>query len=178
MEIERPPAFGAGELELLAAVQPICEELVGDHFRLSSFGPTQRCYEVVTLVGCSEAEREPMALAKLCRYDRRERVIGGSHRISRFYRVCLQDDNLLARVERGLCLRALLLYVLTHELIHVVRFESFQVIYDAPAAARQREEARVDELARLVLEPLLDSTLREVIAGLAPGRLDVLFAQE
>lgn len=169
--------FGPAEFEVLAEAQPIAEELVGEHFHVTSFGPQRRCYEVVTLATGPDECREPTALAKLCRYDRQERAIGGGHHVSRFYRVCLQDDRLLVRVAEGLELRALLLYVLTHELIHVVRFESYQIHFEATGVAREREEKIVHDLTLEVLAPVREARADEVARALADGGVDVLVTQ-
>ena len=67
-----------------------------------------------------------------------------------------------------------MLYVLTHELIHIVRFESFQVHYGATGPERDREELRVHELTEDVLRVLRDELVDEVIQGLAPGGVDVI----
>jgi hypothetical protein len=170
--------FEPQALDVLREVQLMAEDLVGEHFRLSSFGPVRRCYEVVTLAGAAPEGRDPRRLAKLCRYDRSERPIDHGQRVSRFYRVFVQDDQLLRRVSEGLDLRSLLLYVLTHELIHIVRFESFQVHYGATGPERDREELRVHELTEDVLRVLRDELVDEVIQGLAPGGVDVIEAQQ
>jgi hypothetical protein len=172
-----PVRFGTAEFEVLSEVQPIAEELVGEHFHVTSFGPQHRCYEVVTLATGPDECREPTALAKLCRYDRQERAIGGGQHVARFYRIGLQDDRLLARAFEGLDLRALLLYVMTHELIHVVRFESYQIHFEATGLAREREERIVHGLTEQVLAPLKRSRVDEVARGLAAGGVDVLFTQ-
>jgi hypothetical protein len=169
--------FGPAEFEVLSEVQPIAEELVGEHFHVTSFGPQRRCYEVVTLASGLAECQEPTALAKLCRYDRQERPIGGAHHVARFYRVCLQDDRLLARAAEGLGLRALLLYVLTHELIHVVRFESYQIHFEATGVAREREEKIVHGLTLEVLAAVPGARVDEVAQAFAEGGVDVLVTQ-
>jgi hypothetical protein len=171
--------FGPAEVTVLQTIQPISEELVGEHFRLTSFGPVRRCYDVVTLESAGPEGRDPLRLAKLCRYDRKERSIDTDHkRVSRFYRVHLQDDRLLTRTGEGLSLRALLLYVLTHELIHIVRFESFQVHYGMTGAARNDEERTVHHLTEIVLRKLRDPQVEEVIEGLDPEGVDVVELQQ
>lgn len=179
LEIERGArTLGADELAVVAEVHPLAEELVGEHFRVTSFGPTSGTYDVVTRGDVGPECHATDALAKLTRYDRRERPIADGQRVSRFYRICLQDENLLTRVDEGFDLRALLLYVLTHELIHIVRFESYQVSYNASESAREDEERIVDSLTRDVLGVLKDSAVDEVIAGLSLGRVDVLASHE
>jgi hypothetical protein len=170
--------LGPAELAVLAEVHPLTEELVGERFRLTSFGPTSRTYDVVTLAEVEPECRAIEALAKLTRYDRSERPITKEQRVSRFYRICLQDDNILTRADEGYDLRALLLYVLTHELIHIVRFESFQVSYNASGVVRDDEERVVDKLTREVLGVLKDRAVERVIEGLSPGRVDVFASHE
>lgn len=81
------------------------------------------------------------------------------------YRIRLRDDEILAAVgglpEVGLF--PLLLYVLTHELVHVVRFESGLAEFDAPdPGTREREEARVHAITRKILKPADSAALRRV----------------
>ncbi len=167
--------FGPEEMALLVDVQPMVEQVVGEYFRLSSFGPVRRCYEVVTLAG-DPGCREDQAFAVLCRYDRSERIIEKRQRISRYYRVCLQDPNILwrSRQEPSVSLRALLICILTHELIHIVRFESFQICYDANEQDRNREEKSVHKLTNAVLETLRDAEIFKVLRGLSGTRVDVV----
>jgi len=83
------------------------------------------------------------------------------------YRIRLRDDEILSAVDDRTDLRLfpLLLYVLTHELIHVVRFESGTALapYDAPdPEARSVEESRVHAITRQVLRPAGTPWLRRV----------------
>jgi hypothetical protein len=164
-------------LALVEEVRLIAEELVGEHFQLASFGPVRRCYEIVTLDNAGIDGRAPRALAKLCRYDRSDRPIKTGRGVSRLYRVCLQDDRLLTRASQGLDLRALLLYVVTHELIHIVRFESFQVCYSAHETERKKEEDAVHRLTGEVLHRLHDGAITTVIQALSLEGVDVVEAE-
>ena len=90
------------------------------------------------------------------------------------YRIRLRDDEILSAIRAGndLELYPLLLYVLTHELVHVVRFESGFAAYDTDdPETRGREETRVHAITRKVLKPAeSDSLLR--IARLYRDRED------
>lgn len=82
-----------------------------------------------------------------------------------YYRIRLRDDEILSAVRDQIDLRLfpLLLYVLTHELVHVVRFESGFAPYDASDLdAREKEESRVHAITRKVLRPARTSSLRRV----------------
>jgi hypothetical protein len=54
-----------------------------------------------------------------------------------------------------------ILYILTHELIHIVRF-THSVDFDLPAAEKSREESKVHDLTCQVLEPLGDPSLLRI----------------
>jgi hypothetical protein len=71
-----------------------------------------------------------------------------------FYRVCLQDHNILkAHRGRDLALFPLLLYIVTHELVHIVRFSQFLALFEASEPQRLAEEQRVHRLTHRILEP-------------------------
>jgi hypothetical protein len=73
-----------------------------------------------------------------------------------FYRVCLQDHNILSTLEASpeLSLFPLLLYIVTHELVHVIRFSQFLALFEAAEAEKTREELLVHRLTQEILRPL------------------------
>ena len=73
-----------------------------------------------------------------------------------FYRVCLQDHNILRTLKARpqISLFPLLLYVITHELVHVVRFSQFLALFEACGKEQAEEEARVHQLTQEILAPL------------------------
>jgi hypothetical protein len=104
----------------------------------------------VTLAELGARERARGALAQLVVYER-QRSGGPEH----LYRICLQDDVFLRRVEEeggGEWLLALLTYVLTHELVHVVRFQRAEQSFQAPRRTRRREEDVVHSITLQLLE--------------------------
>ena len=117
-------------------------------------------YELATLEGRREPGFEPGALARVLR----ERPGEGGRR-SRF-RIVLHDSEIL-RTGRRHGLRRTLLWVLTHELIHVVRFAQRPARYRARGTARIEEEARVLELSRKVLAPAGDERLEALLERMA-----------
>jgi hypothetical protein len=81
------------------------------------------------------------------------------------YRIRLRDDEILSAIQSGtdLELYPLLLYVLTHELVHVVRFESGFAAYDTDdPELRSEEEKRVHTITRKVLRPAENDALIRV----------------
>lgn len=132
------------DLEQLALVHQALghsETLVSRGFHIPQLPSEAYPYEVVTLADQTAHERAPEALAHLVVYGRERSCRGVEH----LYRICLQDDRLLARGadQSSSWLRALLVYVLTHELVHVVRFQRHEQSYLVQADERQREEEAV-----------------------------------
>lgn len=81
------------------------------------------------------------------------------------YRIRLHDEAVLAAVHDrhdGIDLYSLLLYILTHELIHVVRFGAGHIPFDAGMEDRIEEESRVHGITMRVLGPVLDEPLGRV----------------
>lgn len=154
------------------------EEITGNHFHLPSFGPSRYLYEVVTLRDQTAEEQAPGAFAHLTRYSRKGRGDDLRSAPGHFYRICLQDDGILRTVERRdvpFDLDALLLYIMTHELIHIVRFERFQTPFDVDDRARQREEEAVHKLTYEVLRPLKDRKVESLLMHYESHRMPRCF---
>ena len=152
-----------------ALVEPLtkrAEELTGDFFRLPSFGPERYLYEVVTVCQQVPTERTPGVFAHLVRYTRTLPGPGQERVPASFYRICLQDEEILDSLTRrrvSFDLASLLLYILTHELVHLVRIERFEHFYDAEEPGRGEEEMVVHDLTHRILEPLPDDKVQAVL---------------
>lgn len=154
-----PATFNAEALARLNRVSRQAEELTGDYFQLSSFGPRRYLYDVATAPGLSAEEVAVDAFAQLCRYVASAPSPGDRHRPGRYYRICLQDSNILEavrRVDGRFSLDTLLCYIMTHELIHIVRFERFQHPFLTDPKGRQAEELTVHGLTYDILSSLDD----------------------
>ena len=129
------------------------EALVSSGFRIPALPSKHYPYELATLIDLEGPERAEHAFAHLVVYERR-RATGPEP----LYRICLQDDVILGRtVGHGReWLEALLGYVITHELVHVVRFQRAEESYHAVDAAREREEDRVHQLTLGLLRSARD----------------------
>jgi hypothetical protein len=158
--------FHRRELDRLPAILAQAEDLTGSYFKLSSFDPSRFPFELATLRDLDHREIAPRAFAQLARYEVENRTRAGRGLTRPFYRICLQDHNLLQAVRReggALSLEPLLLYVLTHELCHIVRFCRFQKLFEADGAERDAEEKRVHSLTHEILAPVRDPLLRPVL---------------
>jgi hypothetical protein len=102
----------------------IAETLAEDYFRVDLENVEHFPYDLQTLANLRDQEKTHHALAQVCKYKYHKREARLKLRGNEFYRICLQDDKILntVRTETPSLLKPLLLYVVTHELIHVVRF--------------------------------------------------------
>ena len=153
MRVERSVGLDHLPYGVLGPAVDLAEDAVSDHFRFSeSFWIDKGRWELKTLIDLEAREITDDALAQIIKYSGPD---GKGHRIRDFYRICLQDHRLLAasRVEK-LDLHPLLCYVVSHELIHVVRFARHDRLFEAPEADRLEEEVLVHELTCKLLKPL------------------------
>lgn len=73
-----------------------------------------------------------------------------------FYFICLQDNQILKAMKRdkNLKLLPLLVYVFTHELVHIVRFSNYFQRYEVSGEDREKEEKIVHSLTYEILKKL------------------------
>jgi hypothetical protein len=104
----------------------IAESLAEGFFRVNLGNLEQFPYELQTLANLKSQERTRIALAQVCKYEYNRTTSLVKRQAKEFYRICLQDDKILntawAETSSLSLLKPLLIYVITHELIHVIRF--------------------------------------------------------
>lgn len=156
--------FSIAEISQVASALEVAEEAVSDHFHIPDTAWLRYPYELRTLAELSPAEIDGRALAQVLRLRKPPRP--GRLRAQDFFRICLQDHNLLGLIQReGVkdLMLPLLTYVLAHELVHVVRFYRFQHLFEAEPHERAQEEATVHGITgqalRKVRLPQLDRVL-------------------
>ncbi len=146
------PGFGRKQLKHLARLLRLARELTGDHFHLSQGEALSLPVEVRTLADLREFEiHSGEVLAYIARYGYQDPRFGRSRDL---YQVNLQDHNILQRLTQdadGVDFASLMLYVLTHELIHVIRFVKFLAPFHQSDSDRLAEEQRVHRLTRALL---------------------------
>ncbi len=148
--------FADHHRELLCEAQVIAEEMTSDFFKLNH-SHWQRCrYDILTLEHLGASEVSPHAQALLAKYQGlpSDRLLTSA--AFDFYRICLQDHNILKALAAGPGLTPLPLfsYILTHELVHIVRFSRFQARFEASGPEWLAEETRVHQLTQTILTPL------------------------
>ena len=156
--------FGTAEMAVLGQAMEVAEERVSEFFRLSDGAWRRYPYEIRTRAELlpSEVSREALALVLKLHRPPSEKHYRGKD----FYRICLQDHNLLGLVRRegsGDLLLPVLVYVMAHELVHVVRFYRFQHLFEATPRERETEECKVHGLALELLRPVRLPSLPQVL---------------
>jgi hypothetical protein len=162
--------FDGSQHAEIPAILAVAEGLTGDHFRLGEFGADRFPYDVVTSVARSSEESVPPgALARICKYQRDPRPGTRNRLISHFYRICLDDSQILDEAARSnLELGPLLLYVLTHELVHLVRFVRHRAPFEPYPHRRTEEEMLVRRKTYEILRHHRTSGLDAVLARFYP----------
>jgi hypothetical protein len=176
METKTDRFFNAYELETVSRAAVICEDLVNSHYKLSSSQWLKNRYDIRTAKDLAPHERVEGPFAQVMKYEgRKTEVPLGSSRFS-LYTVCLQDPAILRTVAGYPCIQLLpfLVYVLVHELVHVVRFLQFHHRYEhaSEASVTLAEEKKVHCLTYGILAPITLAGLKQVFDFFEQWRID------
>ena len=157
--------FNPEQIQLVSQAVEIAEDVTANYFKISTAQWKHVRYDIQTLADLREDEITASAFAQITRYSSKPDQILSGGRHDDYFKICLQDHNIIAAVERDelLQLFPLGVYVATHELVHVVRFCKFLQRFDAEPAERQREEMRVHEITHKALGTLRLSHLDYVL---------------
>lgn len=146
--------FQEDELRVVNEAVAVAEELSSNAYKMS-FAEWRRRYDIRTVAGLSPEEIVHGPFAQIIRYvGRRTKTSLGSSEFD-FYKICLQDHSILSTLDEfhRVHLFPFVVYVVTHELIHVIRFTKFLQAFEASSEEKIEEEARVHERTRTILEP-------------------------
>jgi hypothetical protein len=134
----------------------IAEELVSEFYKMSATEWLRPKYDVKTAVDLSKDEIIDGPFAQIIRYEGKLKDTSLGSAAYDFYKICLQDHAILSAIQKNpqLKLLSFVLYIVTHELIHIVRFFKFLQNFDASPEERMLEETRVHELTHEILSPV------------------------
>jgi hypothetical protein len=145
--------FTPHQIQQLSQAVTLAEERVSDAYKLSTSQWLRLRYDIRTLRDLGSDEITDGPLAQILRYrGQKGNSSLGSASVD-LYRICLQDHAILAAMERaaGISLLPFATYIMTHELIHVVRFGTFQQAFETSRTEAEAEEQRVHrETARIL----------------------------
>ncbi len=116
--------FGTEHMDILDRSAAIAEEVTSEFFAFSASHWARHPYEIKTLREIQCVEFPGMTYAHLLRYDSKFSAKMSGRDSYQLYHICLHDHNILSETEGGKDGRLLpfMVYVLSHELVHIARF--------------------------------------------------------
>lgn len=152
--MEKLETFNRDQTQIINKSVAISEELVCNFYKMSVNQWLRHQYDVKTLVDLNPDEIVHGPFAQIVRYQgqRKNTSLGSS--TYDFYKICLQDHAIIKSLHSssGLTILPFVLYIITHELVHIVRFSKFLVNFNASPNEKKVEEIRVHEEAQRILE--------------------------
>ncbi len=172
--------FNQKQLGILGDAADIAEDLTSNHFKLSASQWKRHPFDIRLLTGLFGKDVKNNAFAVLKKYvkpgiEKTEPIFKRRD----YYIIYLQENKILKAIERDqeLKLLSLLAYVLTHELVHIVRFCNFQAIFDTEETeTRIKEEKIVHQITQNILKNVSLPCISYILDSYS--RNDYLFLQE
>ncbi len=166
--------FDNVQLKIISNAVVMAEDLVSNAYKMSAGEWRRLNYDVKTLAELSDNEIVSGPYAQVVRYAAKPKDAALSSKSYDFYKICVQDHAILSLINTSVEIRLipLSLYVLTHELIHVVRFCKFLQQFDASAEEKLAEERRVYDKTIEILKNVRMEGLDAVFQKILPPCLD------
>ena len=148
--------FDPKDLTAVNNAVAMAEEVVSNFYKMSEGQWLRRRYDVKTLVDLSPAEIVDGPFAQVIRYEGRLKELSLGSSAYDFYKICLQDHAILSVLKNSADMKLFpfILYIVTHELIHIVRFSKFLQNFVASPEEKIVEEKRVHENTHKILRDL------------------------
>jgi hypothetical protein len=163
--MEKLKTFAPPQVEVVKNAAAMAEELVSDFFKMSASQWLKRRYDIKTSKDLSKDEIIQGPFAQIIRYSGRRRGDSLGSSVYDFYKICVQDHSILAVLDQfpGMRLFPFALYIIIHELIHIIRFSRFLQNFDASPDEIHDEEVRVHELTADILKGVQTPRIREAL---------------
>ncbi|MBW1779377.1 MAG: hypothetical protein JRL30_01435 [Deltaproteobacteria bacterium] len=158
-------SFKQHELMTVSDALDIAEDATGNFFKFSIGQWKRYGYDVKTLSSLNRKEISSFALAVLSKGMRVLHDFEPRTKTRDFYFICLQDHLILRALERdqNLALLPFLVYIFTHELVHIVRFCNYFQRFEVTENERAEEEEIVHSLTFEILKDFSLSQLGYVL---------------
>ena len=157
--------FSSAEIAIVNNVVSMAEELVSNYYKMSANEWLRPKYDVKTLVDLAPEEIVDGPFAQIVRYEgQRKNTALGSGAFD-YFKICLQDHAIKSVLNRkpSIKLYPFCLYIITHELIHIVRFSKFLQNFDATPKEKLNEEKRVHDNTHQILNQVQVDGLMPVL---------------
>ena len=142
----------------------MAEELVSEYYKMSTSQWLRSVYDIKTLAELEPSEIIQGPYAQIIRYEgkRKNKSLGSSS--YDFFKICIQDHSILSTLDQSphIALFPFTLYIVTHELIHIVRFKKFLQNFIASPQETMAEEKRVHRTTHEILNDVRISGLSDV----------------
>jgi hypothetical protein len=145
--------FSQDQMSLVSQAVDVAEDMVSDYYKLSATQMRKLNYDVKTVADLDPSEIVADHFAQIVRY-RAEKTGSLLNTSSEdFYKICIQDHSILKVLKNcpWLGMYPFLIYVICHELVHVVRFQRFEQHFHVPDDQKQNEEIRVHQITHQIL---------------------------
>jgi hypothetical protein len=166
-------SFKKNDLTVISDALEIAEDATGNFYKFSLGQWKRHQYDVKTRFSLDTEALSASALAVLLKSMRKVEDVDWKSKGRDFYFICLQDHSILEVLERDryLTLLPLLIYVFTHELVHIVRFCNFFQMFDVSQKKRSREEEIVHKTTFEILKDLSLPNLNYVLDSYQDHRM-------
>jgi len=162
--MSRLETFSEQQIASVNQMVDLAEDIVSEHYKMSQAQWLRNRYDVKTLAQLDESEIVHGPYAQIVRYSgqKNESQLGSG--AFDFYKICLQDHSILQalREHSGLLMDPFILYIITHELIHVIRFGQFIQFFDANDEQRMKEEEYVHKRTVDILNKINMNGMKKV----------------
>ena len=157
--------FTPSQIKIVTNAVAIAEELVSNYFKMSASEWLRPKYDVKTLVDLTPEEIVHGPFAQIVRYEARHKDMSLGSSTYDYYKICLQDHAIHSALDEApeIQLNPFSLYIVTHELIHIVRFSKFLQNFEAAPEYRMAEEKRVHDKTRKILSDVRIEGLSNVL---------------
>ena len=169
--------FNKTQLSVVGDALDIAEDMTSNYFKLSQLYWTKNRFDIRTLSSLFGQEIKDNVFALLKKYTSDEKgEIELINKQREFYLIYLQDHHILKALQRdnNIKLLPLLAYILTHELVHIVRFCKFQVRFDTQEDNnRIKEEKIVNHTTYEILNQLSLPHLSYILGFYEPNKMNI-----
>ena len=163
--MEKLTTFSPSQINIVNRSVQLAEELVGNFFKLSSSQLLKKKYDIKTLSDLSPDEIVHGPFAQILHYKAHPKDSSLESKAYDYYKICIQDHSILPVIDRfrKIKLFPFSLYIIIHELVHIVRFTRFLQNFYASVEEKNAEEKRVHEKTRQILKPVNVAGIDEVL---------------
>lgn len=165
--------FEKKDIRTVIEALDIAEDKTGNFYKFSFAQWKRHHYDVKTLCGLRDDEISQTAFALLNKCRRSLDTFESRTKERDFYFICLQDHKIrfALRRDKNLGLLPLLVYVFTHELVHIVRFCNFTQRFEIKGKGREEEERVVHDTTFQILKDVSLSNLDYILGSYRSHRI-------